>query len=158
MKLHELKEAGVYSADHLEAEKILSYKAGIIPWMMVDGEMKMLFVISSNPSYGGPDPGIIKGGADAGEQPIDTAIREMVEEVGIKPSRLIGTPKLIAADKVTGLTSTYTFHVFGCEVKPAKIKIDRTEIKAVEWLTQEEFTVKGRKSHRQYVDKLVKNK
>ena len=104
---------------------------------------------------GGPDPGIIKGGADDGETPLQTAIREMEEEVGISHT-LITSHTEIYSDKLKGLSTTYQMHVFACklESKP-KLALDTNEISKAVWMTYDDFSANGRKSQLHIVEKCI---
>ena len=139
----------------IEDELALKFKAGVIPYVIIDGKLEMLFVISSDPNYGGSDPGIIKGGADDGETPEQTALREMYEEVGIRKESIKSTTEVYSG-KLTGLSTTYQMHVFAVELeeKP-NLKIDSHEIAEAVWMTYNEFITEGRKSQREIVKKCV---
>jgi 8-oxo-dGTP pyrophosphatase MutT (NUDIX family) len=149
MKLDSLFE---YGADD---ETKLKYKAGVIPYVKVGDEIEMLFVISSNPAFGGPDPGIIKGGADDGETPKETAIREMKEEVGIDENLIVEVEEVFT-DRLRGLVSEYKFHVFACQLdKKPELKIDTFEIGEAVWMTIDDFNARGRKSQLHIVKQCI---
>jgi len=157
MKLHEIHNTDYsshhYSPEHLYSELNMRYKAGVIPWLKDStGNIVMLFVRSSDPAYGGPDFGIIKGGADEGEEPKQTAIREMEEEVGIKESS-IKKLTLISDDVIKGLLAPYKFYVYGAEASSDKFKIDSHEIAEARWMSYGEYLKVGRKSQLSIVRK-----
>lgn len=67
--------------NYLKPKKIV--KAGTIPYMRDNGIYKFLFMVPSNPYYGGNKPQIAKGIVDKGETVQQAAIREGKEELGI---------------------------------------------------------------------------
>jgi len=80
---------------------------------------------------------IVSGGIEKGERAYDAALRELEEEIGIKPSRIYNTP----------LTNTFYFYtndsvnvspVFAAEVEPdAEVRLS-AEHKDFRWLKKEE--------------------
>lgn len=70
-------------------QRIKEYKAGLIPYYEDDdGDIVMLFMISSDPKFGGSRPMPSKGGVDKGETAKEAAIREAFEELGLEPSNI----------------------------------------------------------------------
>jgi 8-oxo-dGTP pyrophosphatase MutT (NUDIX family) len=132
------------------------FKAGCIPYIKENGSVKMLFIISSNANFGGIDPAIIKGNRDDDESPLETALREMKEEVGIHAKDIVKTDEIFDG-KISGLVSSYRFIVYGCLLKQApELKIDTFEIAEAVWLTLDEFRQRGRKSHLKIVEQMAK--
>jgi len=153
VKVHDLFESDDWDA-HIE--RAVKQKAGVIPWVREEDGIKMLFVISSDPRYNGPDPAIIKGSLDKGETPKQGALRECEEEVGIPASKFKGLYKL-PTRKVQGNTAAYKMTVFAGELeKRPTLKLDKKEIGEALWLTLQEFQRLGRKTHEPFVNDLVR--
>lgn len=143
-----------YSPEHLAKERSLKFKAGVIPFVRENGIIRGLFVISSDPKFGGTDPAIIKGGPDEGETPRETALREMTEEVGI-PQSLVADAEEIFVGEIKGLLASYKMHVFAVELKSKPdVHVDGVEIASAVWMSIEEFMIKGRESQRKIVANL----
>jgi 8-oxo-dGTP pyrophosphatase MutT (NUDIX family) len=118
-------------------------KAGIIPTFK--GEM--LFMISSNADFGGPDPSISKGHIDDGESPEEAAIREGEEELGLKKSNFASKPRLIWQDEIKGLKASYVMAIYAVEVKNKEDFGEfHYEIAETVWMTKQQFAKSGRKS------------
>lgn len=93
-------------------------KTGMIPWMLENGEIKMVFAVSSDPAFGGDKPMIAKGFIDVDETPLRAARREAKEELGLKNSNVIqGTEKIGYMGTLSGIFEDYNFTVFSCQVK-----------------------------------------
>lgn len=133
-------------------------KAGIIPYLKIDGEIHMMFMTSSNPDFGGPFPSIAKGLIDAGESPLQAAVREGHEELGLKESNMAGPIKLVWSGIVKGQEATYPLTVFAVEVAN-QIDFDEPhyETGKIHWFTMAEFARRGRESH-QIISKMVHSK
>lgn len=60
--------------------KSIRVKAGILPYHVDGDTLRFLFMISSDPAFGGSDPVVSKGnidaGVDAGESSLQAALRE----------------------------------------------------------------------------------
>ena len=124
-------------------------KAGIIPYYISNGRIEMLFMISSDPRFGGPDPMISKGHIDEGESPLQCAIREGEEELGLLRSNIReGSIHLISQGLMTGMDDSYIQFTYACQVlsKDAFVK-PHYETKETVWMTAEEFARKGRLIH-----------
>lgn len=77
---------------------------------------------------------LVGGGIHRKEQPIDGAIREVFEEVGIKLSQKQLKPIGVRTHEESG--TTHTFHYFACVLKDApKLKKRRFEIIEAEWFS-----------------------
>jgi 8-oxo-dGTP pyrophosphatase MutT (NUDIX family) len=146
--------------EHLERKN--NPRAGLIPYFIEpDGEIKYLFMFPSDPKFGGPFLQISKGMIDENETPEETAIRESIEEIGLREANLIDQHLLITDISVTRVEAYY-FHVYYGQVLS---KYDFTkphfETKYTQWVTAKEFVEKGRRSHTKYVavlDDLLKGK
>lgn len=123
-------------------------KAGAIPYIIVDGEIKMLFMIPSDARYGGPRPQIAKGGLEEGEDHFESAIREAEEELGLKRINIIQETIMSRSFHVTGLKNPYNMYVTCFRVSSHHdFDAPHFETKATVWLTLDEFTRKGRAIH-----------
>jgi 8-oxo-dGTP pyrophosphatase MutT (NUDIX family) len=131
-------------------------KAGIIPYFIgKDGTIEMLFMVSSDARYGGPDPMISKGRVEHGEDPAEGAVREAEEELGLKVSNLKGQPFELMKNEMRGDTEDYTFFCYGAEVKSkGDFGKYHYETGSTHWMTNDEFQKAGRRNHRQYAQKL----
>jgi 8-oxo-dGTP pyrophosphatase MutT (NUDIX family) len=126
-------------------------KAGIIPWIEENGIIQMMFMIPSDPHYGGPNPQIAKGGVDMGEDTKTAAIREGNEELGLLESN-IDEVTFITTEKITGLDETYTITIYAAKVKDKKnFTSPHFETGKTMWLTNKEFQKVGRKIHKGFV-------
>ena len=96
MKLHEMKTT------------IL--KAGFLPFYIQNGSPIFLFMVSSNPKYGGTKPMISKGYVEIGEDIEDAAIREAQEELGLKKSNLFSLFR-VWHGQVHGLKEYYNLSI-----------------------------------------------
>lgn len=134
-----------------------SPKAGLIPYIVdKDGQLKMLFMVSSNPKFGGPKPMISKGTIEDDEISENAAIREAVEELGLRPENIKGKLIEVFNEHVSLRTSNYHMVIYGVEVEN---KMDFVkwgyETAFCTWMTNESFQVKGRRDHKPIVQTLV---
>lgn len=124
-------------------------KAGFIPYVIENGEPLFLFMIPSNPLFGGSRPCIAKGGVDRGETLLEAAIREAKEELGLKKKNIKrDTVQLVFSGKINGKKNSYRMTVFVGEVKDKeKFGAFTFETAETRWLTLKEFSNIGRDSH-----------
>jgi len=129
-------------------------RAGLIPYYLDSrGNVFMLFMIPSDSAYGGSKPQIAKGKIDPGETPLQAAIREAHEELGLNPSNTFKIRKLGVE------TNPYKagLHLYLAQVKnPTKFDKFSNETAEIHWLTPEDFEFLGRKIHIPYVQKAAK--
>lgn len=132
-------------------------KAGIIPYIRDGNTIKMLFMVSSNPHFGGPDPAIAKGDVDKNESIRAAAIREGQEELGLKKSNMkMDTLTAEVWVKLDNASSEYIFTVYSVEVKSKKdFGRFHFETKETQWLTAEQFQKVGKKTHIYIVNRVV---
>lgn len=133
-------------------------KSGFIPYYVEDGQIEFMFMIPSDPKYGGDLPGIAKGGIDPGENLKEAGIREAEEELGLKKSNIKGkTVKHVWTGKIKGSSDSYIMSVFAGEVKSKK-DFDKPcyETKEIQWMTAEEFKRDGRKSQAKIVSETFR--
>jgi 8-oxo-dGTP pyrophosphatase MutT (NUDIX family) len=132
-------------------------KAGVLPYFIKNGAREFLFMVSSDPNFGGPDPMISKGNIGAGESPIQAALREGEEELGLKRTNIVdGTLVLGWAGDVSGLDERYRMEIYMCEVK-SKTDFDTPhyETKETTWMDVDGAATKIRKSHRPIVTAIA---
>lgn len=120
------------------------YRAGTIPYIVEDGEIKMMFMRPSNTEYGGDEFQCAKGRVEDGESTKDAALREAKEELGL----FLGNVSVVKEiGTFLGRTTVYIAKVndkslFG---EPS------FETDAVAWMTLSEFMETGRELHRPMV-------
>lgn len=134
-------------------------RAGLIPYMRVDGELQYLMMVSSDPKFGGPKPMISKGKIEAGETVLEAAIREGEEELGLKRRNIReGSIQPLADERVVLHSGAYALTLFSCEI------VDRydfgkwcDETEYITWMTLQQIREDGRKDHVKYVELLEAN-
>lgn len=124
--------------------KTLVFRAGTIPYIIEDGEIKMMFMKPANIEYGGDTFQLAKGKVEDGETNEQAALREAREELGLFIGNVSLTEEL---GTFMGRTTVYV----------AKIK-DRDmfgepsfETSDVTWMTLDEFMELGRDLHKPIV-------
>lgn len=128
------------------------YRAGLVPIHVNHDnfdESSLMFMIPSDQQYGGSNPQIAKGQIEEGEDPMEAALREAYEELGLKQKNIIDL-----YDCGTWLGRT---HMFVAIVETADSEAyDRPhfETESTLWLTLEQFQQKGRDIHIPVVEKL----
>lgn len=118
------------------------YRAGVIPFFVdSEGKVKMNFMIPSDTQYGGANPQFCKGKVEKGENEEDAAIREAVEELGLRETNVKWFSYL-------GVYLGRTY-IYICEVID-KDAFDEPHYETAEtmWLTLEEFEEVGRDLHK----------
>lgn len=120
------------------------FRAGMIPYVIENGRIVMMFMTPSNSTYGGSDPQIAKGKQEDDETLIETAIREAEEELGLKRNNILNIFKI---GTFLGRTDVYAAKV--CDKEDFNEYNYETE--SVMWLTLEEFEELGRELHREIV-------
>lgn len=132
-----------------EEYQVPRVRSGTIPFYFTpDGTLKMLFMVSSNPNFGGSLPQVSKGGVDSGEEIKQAAIREGEEELGLREYNIL---------RVLSPIKDELFTTFPVEIKdPDHFSDPHFETKQVVWMTPEEFDQKGRPLHKSIVQRVVK--
>lgn len=144
-----------------ELPKSDKLRAGIVPYFRSkDGEIKFLFMVSSNPKFGGDKPSIAKGGGKSGENPQEIGFREGQEELGLQKENTInGTLKLGWKGTIKGLKEEYKFFVYIVEVKSDDLQKDFNkpdfEVGNRLWYSLDEYKIHGRKSHVSIIEKIA---
>lgn len=124
-------------------------KAGFIPYFRDNtGTLRMLFVKSSDPKFGGDKFMIAKGHVDSGENEIQAGLREAHEECGLKQTNLIqNTIRIGWKGEITGYTENSEMTIFIGEVlDPTDFDKPGFEVSSTKWMTLKEFYSVGRKS------------
>lgn len=141
--------------DELQYEK--RPRAGLIPWLRDDkGELRFLMMVSSDPKFGGPRPMISKGKIEAGEDAFECAIREAVEELGLKRENLAATPELLTHERVTLRSGTYMLTLYSAPIYERwdfQMWCEETEYTV--WMSLEEFRTEGRRDHVKFLEMLT---
>lgn len=118
------------------------YRAGVIPFYVHEnGKIEMMFMVPSDSRYGGSDPQFCKGKVEKGENHEEAAVREAVEELGLRENNVEWFSYL-------GIFLGRTY-IYICEVNN-KEDFDEPhyETESVHWLTLEDFDNRGRDIHR----------
>lgn len=141
--------------DELQYEK--RPRAGLIPWLRDDkGELRFLMMVSSDPKFGGPRPMISKGKIEEGEDAFECAVREAVEELGLKRENLAATPELLTHERVTLRSGTYMLTLYSAPILERwdfQMWCEETEYTV--WMSLEEFRLEGRRDHVKFLEMLT---
>lgn len=121
-------------------------RAGMIPFYVTDeGEILMMFMVPSDPTYGGSEFQIAKGKVDEGENHEAAAIRECEEELGLKMSNVISDVHFLG--KYLG-----RMHIYIVQVESlSDFNPPHFETGQVGWLSPDHFEEEGRELHRPLV-------
>lgn len=115
-------------------------RAGLIPFYITEGQIRMLFMIPTENEWIASVPQVSKGRIEPGEITIKSAIREAEEELGLKKSNLLRIEPI-------GQFSTIMFYVGQVNDPNDFIDFDRTETMETKWLTLDEYISEGRDLH-----------
>lgn len=124
-------------------------RGGVIPFYIDNEEIKMLFMVPSDPKFGGPDWQIAKGKIDPEDQSIeDGAFREAQEELGLFLPNI---------SERHDLGQFGNIRVYLAHIKDPNLFGDHDEeTGAVRWMTPEEFAAEGRSWQRPIVKAAVR--
>ncbi len=131
-------------------------RAGLIPFLKdVDGKVRYLMMVSSDPKMGGPRPMISKGKIEVGETAEECAIREAEEELGFKQRNGRGSYMHLWSGRVELFSGAYDLTVYAVEIQD-RYDFDKwcDETEYTVWMTAEEFRTQGRKDHIRFVLQL----
>lgn len=116
-------------------------RAGVIPFYIKDGEPLFLFMVPSNPKYGGDEFQIAKGKVEEHELPENAALREGGEELGLVESNI---EQYTFLGKYLGRTWIYLAHI----KDESLFNKPHFETGDTRWMTNKQFQEEGRKLHR----------
>lgn len=125
------------------------YRSGVIPYYVDDGEIHMMFMEPSDPTYGGESFQISKGKIEEGEDPEEAGVREAKEELGLFTGNVEHITKV---GQFMGRT-----HVFVAKIKETDMFGEpHFETRSTKWMTPDEFDKEGRALHRPVVKAAVR--
>ncbi len=129
------------------SEKI--YRAGVIPYQVIEGKIQMMFMKPSDPKFGGKEFQIAKGRYEDGETAYGAALREAGEELGLWCGNIVETHDL---GTFMGRTTIYL-----TKIRDRGMFGDPCfETGEVAWLTPEEFEAIGRDLHKPVIKAAVR--
>jgi len=122
-------------------------RAGMIPFYVTDeGEILMMFMIPSDPTYGGAEFQIAKGKVDPGENYETAAVREAEEELGLLMTNTINDVYFMG--RYLG-----RMYIHIVQVKSVTdFNAPHYETGQVGWLTKDQFMNIGRDLHKPIVE------
>lgn len=124
-------------------------RAGLIPYIVVNKKVEMMFMMPSDPAYGGSVYQIAKGMIDDGEKELEAALREASEELGLNNSNILHNSII----RIGEYNDTV---FFACNVKnKTDFSEPHYETGSVKWMTIPEFLRDGRHIHRQTVNDFL---
>lgn len=124
-------------------------RAGVIPYIIQNDKIQMLFMKPSDPTYGGDAFQIAKGKQETGESDAETAFREAGEELGLFPGNIDEKHNL---GNFLGRT-----HVYLARIKDKDMFGDPCEeTGGTRWMSPEQFDGAGRPLHRPVVKAAVR--
>lgn len=116
------------------------YRAGLLPYVIENGEVKFLFMRPADARYGGDRFQIAKGKIEEGETAEEAAIREASEELGLVSDNV---ERLTFLGQFLGRTS---FYIAAIKDK-SLFNAPHFETDITEWMTLSEFQQNGRALH-----------
>lgn len=127
------------------------YRAGMVPYYIKDETIFMLFMRPSDPKFGTFSYQVCKGKVEENELPMEAALREAEEEIGLKISNICGEVHHIGT--VLGRTDIYV-----CKIEdPLNFSSPSTpeEVESTKWMTPEEFQQTGRGLHKPIIRTVI---
>lgn len=125
------------------------HRAGVIPYMVNEGKIELMFMKPSDPKYGGSEFQIAKGRHEEGETALEAALREAGEELGLFSGNVTETHDL---GTFMGRTS-----IFLAKIKDKDMFGDPCfETGAVTWMSPDEFETTGRDLHKPVIKAAVR--
>jgi 8-oxo-dGTP pyrophosphatase MutT (NUDIX family) len=128
----------------MKGKKIL-YRASMIPYVIENGEVVMLFMQPSNTLYGGTEFQLCKGVVEDNEDTHAAAIRESAEELGLREDN---TESITELGNFLGRTTVFVARV----TNKQNFDVPHYETAAVKWMTCQEFLREGRPLHHEVVE------
>lgn len=130
------------------------FKSAMIPLTIIDTQLYAFTMIPSSPKYGGILPQMAKGDIDSGEQPLQAAIREGNEELGLISDNIQETFTV----SVEVFDNT-TIHIFACTLKDSEHwGTPHYETGSTLWVNLETQLHRLRPKQRNIFKKLLANK
>ncbi len=127
-----------------QQEKKLVYRAGLIPYVVEEGKVLMMFMRPSDSEFGGDTFQIAKGKVEEGENNLTAALREAKEEIGLFVGNVIKTEEV---GQFMGRTT-----VFVSKIKDKEMFGEPSfETSTTKWMSLEEFVADGRDLHKPVV-------
>ena len=124
---------------------------GLIPWTVYHDSIIMMFMMPSDPKFGGSNYQIAKGRKESGETDLEAAIREASEELGLKPSNI----ESINKESLFTSGGNYNLTVYAAKIKEfTDFDKPHFETGKVIWMTNREFTRAGRADQRNAVNAI----
>jgi ADP-ribose pyrophosphatase YjhB (NUDIX family) len=124
-------------------------RAGVIPYIVEEGQIKLMFMKPSLPMFGGPEFQIAKGHVEKGEDNLTAALREGKEELGLFEGNVEAVHEL---GTFMGRTT-----LFVAKIKDKDLFGDPClETKSVSWMTPTMFEEFGRDLHKPVVKAAVR--
>ena len=129
-------------------EKI--FRAGLIPYIIENGEIQMLFMKPSDSKFGGNQYQVAKGKREEGETDKDAAIREGGEELGY--TNLNADGQVMSLGNFLGRTFVYVV-----KVKSKNLFTETDfETDSTKWMTESGFLKDGRDLHNHIIKSAVR--
>lgn len=130
-------------------------RAGLIPFRYTEDGITFLLMVSSDSKFGGHRPMISKGKIEKGETPLEAAVREAEEELGLKRRNLRGEIIPLFAGRQELYSGAYDLAVYGVEIQD-QYDFDKwcSETEYTLWMTLEEFRAQGRRDHLKFLEAL----
>lgn len=125
--------------------KKMVYRAGMIPYLIEDGEVLMMFMKPSETLYGGDQFQLCKGVVeDDDESTRIAALREGAEELGLRSENIMSVTEL---GNFLGRTTVFVARV----ENQTNFDTPHYETDEVTWLTCDQFLKVGRELHKDIV-------
>lgn len=126
-----------------KGKKIL-FRAGMIPYLIENGEVVMKFMKPSDTMYGGDKFQLCKGVIEDNENVKEAALRESAEELGLRQDNILSVTEL---GNFLGRTTVYV-----AKVKD-RVSFDEPHFETADtaWLSCDEFLKIGRELHHEII-------
>lgn len=116
------------------------YRAGFLPYRIVNCCVEFLFMLPADERYGGDRYQIAKGKVEEGETAQQAALREASEELGLIESNIVG---ITLIGEYLGRTTVFAAQVMDDEA----FNPFHFETKDIAWMSCEKFEKVGRELH-----------
>ena len=126
------------------------HRSGVLPYVIEDDEIQILFMKPSDPQFGGDVYQMAKGKHEEGETAEEAGLREAGEELGLFEGNVESKHNL---GVFLGRTT-----VLVCKIKDKDMFGDpHFETASTKWMTPEEFQKEGRDLHKPVVKAAVRH-